>query len=88
MSHEPGAVPSGEARDMEEAVRLLLISDHEHLEWSFQAIGLDRIVYEVTGQLDRRAFGLRWNQDLELGELLAGDEIRIVAHLESVRITH
>jgi polyisoprenoid-binding protein YceI len=52
------------------------------------APGLDRIVYEVTGQLDRREFGLRWNQDLELGELLAGDEIRIVAHLESVRSTH
>ena len=38
MSHQPDRAPSAEARDLEETVRLLLVSDHEHLEWSFQAI--------------------------------------------------
>jgi polyisoprenoid-binding protein YceI len=52
------------------------------------ASGLDRVIYEVTGRMDRRDFGLRWNQDLDLGGIVVGDEIRIVAHVESVRVTH
>ncbi len=48
--------------------------------------GIERTIYEIGGRLDRREFGLRWNQDLDLGGIVVGDEIRIVAHVESVRI--
>jgi polyisoprenoid-binding protein YceI len=50
--------------------------------------GAERSIYELAGHLDRREFGLRWNQDLDLGGIVVGDKIRIAAHVEALRITH
>lgn len=50
--------------------------------------GIERTTYSISGRLDRREFGLRWNQDLDLGGIVVGDDIRIQAHIESVRSTH
>jgi polyisoprenoid-binding protein YceI len=43
-------------------------------------------VYVVRGRLDRRAFGLRWNQDLDVGGIVVGDEIEITARVRVARL--
>ena len=50
--------------------------------------GNDRTAFTLETSIDRSDFGLRWNQDLDLGGIVVGDEIRIVGHVESVRVTH
>jgi polyisoprenoid-binding protein YceI len=47
--------------------------------------GAERLIYSVEGRIDRRQFGLRWNQDLDIGGVVVGDEIQIVSHVELVR---
>jgi polyisoprenoid-binding protein YceI len=42
-------------------------------------------VYVVRGKLDRRAYGLRWNQDLDVGGIVVGDEIEITARVRVAR---
>jgi polyisoprenoid-binding protein YceI/hemerythrin superfamily protein len=44
-----------------------------------------RAIYSVTGRFDRRDFGLRWNQDLDVGGVVVGDQVQIEAHVEAVR---
>jgi polyisoprenoid-binding protein YceI len=39
-----------------------------------------------VARVDRRKFGLRWNQDLDIGGVVVGDEIEIFAQLEAVRV--
>jgi polyisoprenoid-binding protein YceI len=46
---------------------------------------IERASYEAKARLDRRKFGLRWNQDLDVGGIVVGDEIEIVAQLEALR---
>jgi polyisoprenoid-binding protein YceI len=41
--------------------------------------------YSMRGRLDRQLFGLHWNQDLDVGGLVLGDKIDLVAHVELVR---
>jgi hypothetical protein len=45
----------------------------------------ERATYAAEGHIDRRAFRLRWNQDLDVGALVLGDEVEIVAHVEGIR---
>ncbi len=45
-----------------------------------------RATYEVQGTIDRQAFGLHWNQDLDVGGVVVGDRIDIRAHVEAVRV--
>jgi polyisoprenoid-binding protein YceI len=47
--------------------------------------GTLRSRYGARGTLDRQAFGLHWNQDLDAGGIVVGDRIEIVAELELVR---
>jgi len=47
--------------------------------------GIEQASYEAKARLDRQKFGLRWNQDLDVGGIVVGDEIEIVAQLEAVR---
>jgi polyisoprenoid-binding protein YceI len=42
-------------------------------------------VYRVRAKLDRQSFGLHWNQDLDIGGVVVGDEIRFSAELVLVR---
>ena len=44
-----------------------------------------RNLYEVRGTLDRQAFGLHWNQDLQEGGVVVGDDIELLAEVELVR---
>jgi len=47
--------------------------------------GLMRAAYTARGEVDRQAFGLRWNQDLDFGGVVVGDRVRIEARFEMVR---
>ncbi|MEZ4417016.1 MAG: YceI family protein [Gemmatimonadota bacterium] len=47
--------------------------------------GQERIGYTATTVLDRRDFGLTWNQALEAGGILVGNEVKIVIDLQAVR---
>jgi polyisoprenoid-binding protein YceI len=47
--------------------------------------GVDRIAFSASTKIDRRDFGLTWNQALEAGGILVGDEIRISLEVEATR---
>ena len=52
------------------------------------ARGLAHASYRVRGNLDRQAFGLHWNQDLDVGGIVVGDKVQIDARVELVRAAH
>jgi polyisoprenoid-binding protein YceI len=47
--------------------------------------GTTRATYAVKGRFDRRDFGLRWNQDLDIGGVVVGDQVQIEARVEAIR---
>jgi len=49
------------------------------------ADGQGRTVYTARGVIDRQSFGLHWNQDLDVGGIVVGDEIEITAKVEVFR---
>ena len=42
-------------------------------------------VYHLRAKVDRQSFGLHWNQDLDVGGVVVGDEIRLAGELALVR---
>ena len=46
--------------------------------------GSDRVGLEVRGTISRSEFGLRWQQALETGGVVVGDEVRIMADISAV----
>jgi polyisoprenoid-binding protein YceI len=56
-----------------------------HKRWTDDK-AVERVSYEVKTRFDRRKFGLRWNQDLDVGGVVLGDEIEVIAQLEAVRV--
>ena len=44
--------------------------------------GNDRVGFSAKTKIDRRDFGLTWNQALETGGFVVGDEIRIAVDVE------
>jgi polyisoprenoid-binding protein YceI len=47
--------------------------------------GNNRIAFRGETRVNRKEFGLTWNQALETGGVLVGDEVRIVVEVEAVR---
>lgn len=47
--------------------------------------GGERAGFSATTEIDRRDFGLTWNQALETGGVLVGNEVRIALEVELVR---
>jgi polyisoprenoid-binding protein YceI len=47
--------------------------------------GNERLGFSATGKLDRKDFGLTWNQALETGGVVVGDTIKIVINTELMR---
>ena len=47
--------------------------------------GNDRVGMRARGSIDRKDFGLRWQQSLERGGLLVGDEVKIEIEISAVR---
>jgi polyisoprenoid-binding protein YceI len=43
--------------------------------------------FSVSAKIDRQAFGLHWNQDLDAGGMVVGDSVELEAHVEVVRST-
>jgi polyisoprenoid-binding protein YceI len=41
--------------------------------------------YVARGRLDRQAFGLHWNQDLDIGGFVVGDEVELAVEVKLVR---
>jgi polyisoprenoid-binding protein YceI len=44
-----------------------------------------RQTFSARAKINRQSFGLHWNQDLDAGGFVLGDEIEIVAHIEILR---
>ncbi len=47
--------------------------------------GVERIELKLRGQLNRRDFGLTWNQALETGGALLGNRVKIALDISAVR---
>ena len=47
--------------------------------------GLARASYSVRSTLNRQSFGLHWNQDLDVGGVVVGDEVAFSADVNVVR---
>src|SRR3954454_15199665 len=47
--------------------------------------GGERIGFSASGKIDRRDFGLTWNQLLETGGLAVGNEIKISVEVEAIK---
>jgi polyisoprenoid-binding protein YceI len=47
--------------------------------------GNERAGFHAAGTLDRKDFGLTWNQALETGGILVGDEVKISVDVELVK---
>jgi polyisoprenoid-binding protein YceI len=63
--------------------------DRPRLEGRFHGIGKDlegkeRIAFDASRVVDRRDYGMRWNQVLE-GSNTIGDDVEITIALEAVR---
>jgi polyisoprenoid-binding protein YceI len=47
--------------------------------------GNERVALEARGEINRKDFGLNWNQVLEAGGVLVGEKVKIVLDLSTVR---
>lgn len=47
--------------------------------------GNDRIGYTAHANLNRKDFGLNWNQALETGGVIVGEEVRIELNVEAIK---
>lgn len=47
--------------------------------------GRERTFYTARGVIDRQSFGLHWNQDLDVGGIVVGDEVEVTAKVEVLR---
>jgi polyisoprenoid-binding protein YceI len=50
-----------------------------------EAGGDERVELELRGELDRRDFGLTWNQVLDTGGALLGNEVKIALEISAVK---
>ncbi len=48
--------------------------------------GNERAGYTATARVDRKDFGLNWNQALETGGFVVGDEVKLGLEVELVRV--
>jgi polyisoprenoid-binding protein YceI len=48
--------------------------------------GGERIGFSATGKIDRREFGLTWNQILETGGITVGNDIKIGIEVEAIKV--
>jgi polyisoprenoid-binding protein YceI len=44
-----------------------------------------RARFDARGTIDRQAFGLHWNQDLDVGGVVVGDRVELRAHVQAMR---
>lgn len=78
-----GAVVSGRL-DLHGATRDVELTVVSRWPWAPDKGGLQG-GYTVHGKFDRQTFGLHWNQDLDLGGIVVGDNVELTAHIEMIR---
>ncbi len=47
--------------------------------------GNERVALELRGEIDRKDFGLTWNQELETGGVLVGEKVKLALDLAAVK---
>ena len=52
---------------------------------TIEASGVPRGRYAARATINRQDFGLRWNQDLDIGGVVVGDHVEVEAHVELLR---
>ena len=62
-----------------------VVLDVEQLGTAKDPWGNERAAFSATTAIDRREFGLTWNQVLEAGGVMVGDRIDIAIDIEAVR---
>jgi len=62
-----------------------VVLDVEVLGQAKDPWGNERAAFSATTSVDRREFGLTWNQALETGGVMVGDRIDITIDIEAVR---
>src|SRR5687768_17908240 len=62
-----------------------VVLDVEVLGQAKDPWGNERAAFSATTSIDRREFGLTWNQVLETGGVMVGDRIDITIDIEAVR---
>lgn len=48
--------------------------------------GGERVGFSANGKIDRRDFGLTWNQALELGGVAVGNDVKISLEVEAIKV--
>ena len=67
-------------RDVTKEVVLTVTESGEGVDpWGNQRVG-----YSATSVIDRREFGLEWNQALEMGGVLVGNEVKLIIEAQAV----
>lgn len=66
------------------------VTEEVTLDAEYGGIGGDpwggqRIAFSATGTVDRRKFGLEWNQALEAGGVLVGNDVRLELDVQAVK---
>lgn len=59
--------------------------DVEYVGQTRDPWGGERVGFSATGKFDRRDFGLTWNQALETGGVVVGNDIKINLEVEAVK---
>ena len=64
---------------------LPIVLSAEFLGTATDPWGNERIAFEATGEFNRKDFGLTWNQVLEAGGVLVGEEVTLTLDLQAVK---
>lgn len=48
--------------------------------------GGERVGFSANGKIDRREFGLTWNQALEMGGVAVGNDVKISLEVEAIKV--
>ena len=62
-----------------------IILDAEYLGAAGDPWGNQRVAFEAEGSFNRKDFGLAWNQVLEAGGLLVGEEVKLSLDIQAVK---
>jgi polyisoprenoid-binding protein YceI len=61
-----------------------IVLEGEYLGSAKDPKGNQRVGFSATGKINRGDFGLKWNQILEAGGVLVGEEVKILIEVEGV----
>lgn len=62
-----------------------VVLDAEYLGRMMDPFGVERVAFSATTSIDRREFGLTWNQAMEAGGILVGDRIDVQLEVQAVQ---